>query len=492
MSTPHPSPPPGYPVHLVHLAGQRVLVVGGGAVAAEKLPALLRSQAVVEIVAPRVGAGVAALADQLILTLRRFHPTDVDGARLVLAATDDRDVNAQVVAQARRRGVLANAVDDPELCDFYVPASLCRGPALISVSTDGGSPILAGRLRRMLEALLPTGLADVGQLLVAARRRGLRGLSRRSAILRALASPVVAGWIDRGDDEAAFAAIEAIAEGEAEPFEPGSVSIVGAGPGSRAHLTLRALDRLQRADVVLHDALVDSDVLALVPPGVRREQVGRRCASEAGGVRQPTRVERVARVVAEARAGHRVVRLHAGDPSVFGCGGEEMAALDAACVPFEVVPGVSAVLASAAAAGVPLTQRGVARGFSVRTGHTQEGPTHGRLPPEQETVVVLMGLGGLEGVLQGLIDEGRPASTPAVAVCSAARAQQRVIGGTLSDLAPRVRAAGLRSPTTLIVGEATRRAVAHAVAGGRAAPGDVASGHDEAPARARAPEEVAA
>ncbi len=262
--------------------------------------------------------------------------------------------------------------------------------------------------------------------------------------------------MDRGDTEAAGARLDALFHEEEEPFEPGSVAIVGAGPGSRQLLTLRALDRIQRADVVLHDALVEQDVLDLALPGTEVVDVGRRARSvradgaSADDLRLPLMIE-------HARAGKRVVRLHAGDAFVFGRGGEEVEALDEAGVPWEVVPGISSVLAAPAAAGVPLTQRERAKGFTVRTGHDAAGPTGGELPPEEETVVVLMGLGSAEEVLAGLVARGRSPDTPAVAVSNATRVDERIVAGTLGNLAARIRAAELTSPATLVVGEVARR-----------------------------------
>ncbi len=381
----------------------------------------------------------------------------------MIAATDDREVNRAVVDGGRRRGILANAADDPELCDFYVPASVQRGPVLVSVSTNGASPLLAGRVRRLLEALLPPSVTDIGSFLVAARRRGLKGLARRAAMLRAFASPIVNGLVERGEPDAALDALKKLVDEPAEPFEPGTVAIVGAGPGDVGNLTLRALDRIQRADVVLHDALVPDAILELVPPDVRTELVGRRSPTAlTAGTRQLTREDRVQRVVDEARAGHRVVRLHGGDALVFGCAAEEAEALRAEGFGVQFVSGVSSVLAAPAAAGIPLTRRGVARGFSVRTGHLQTGPGRGALPVDEETVVVLMGLKTIDEVAAGLRDEGHTPDTPAVAVSHAGRPEQQVVTGTLATLPARVRQAGLTSPTTLVVGRVAAAAAVNA------------------------------
>jgi len=448
----------GYPIHLVGLEGRRVLLAGGGPVAAEKIVPLLHAGARVHLVTPEISEEMEAwLPDVWRVERRPVRDEDVPGAKIVVAATNDPAVNRRVVELARARGILAQAADDKPYCDFYSPAVVRRGPVVMTISTDGGSPLLAGQLRRLLEAALPRSLTAVSELLVRLRRSGLRGLERRGRLLKALFDPSITRLVDRGDTEAAELRLRNLFEEEEEPFEPGSVSIVGAGPGSRHLLTLRALDRIQRADVILHDALVEKEVLELALPGTDVADVGCRARSVGSGASFST-ARRIPRIIEEARAGRRVVRLHAGDPLVFGRGGEEIEALEAAKIPWEVVPGVSAVTAAPAVAGVPLTHREVARGFTVRTGHDVAGPTRAELPAAEETVVVLMGLGSIEEVMRGLVEEGRSWSTPAVAVSNASREGEQVVGGTLATLAARVRAVGLRSPATLIVGEAARRA----------------------------------
>ena len=446
----------GYPIHLVTLEGERALLAGGGPVAAEKVVPLLHAGARVHLVAPEISREMEPWLSRVWRVERRaVQVSDVAGAKVVVAATNDAEVNRRIVAEARALGILAQAADDKPYCDFYSPAVVRRGPVTMTVSTDGGSPLLAGQLRRLLDAAIPRSLTDVGELLVRLRERGLKGLSRRGRLLRALVDPTITRLVDAGEWDAAEARLEALFHEREEPFVPGSVAIVGAGPGSRQLLTLRALDRIQRADVILHDALVEQEVLDLALPGTEIVDVGRRARAVVREAPQDER--RVALMLEKAREGKRVVRLHAGDPFVFGRGGEEVDALTAADIPWEVVPGVSAALAAPAAAGVPLTQRGKARGFSVRTGHDAGGPTQGRLRPGEETVVVLMGLESAASVLEGLIEEGRPADTPAVAVASATRSSERIVTGTLATLADEIRTAGLVSPVTLIVGEVARR-----------------------------------
>jgi uroporphyrin-III C-methyltransferase/precorrin-2 dehydrogenase/sirohydrochlorin ferrochelatase len=352
----------GYPIHLVTLEGERALLAGAGPVAAEKVVPLIHAGARVHLVAPEISPEMEPWLPRIWRVERRpVHEGDVAGAKVVVAATNDPGVNRRLVEAARAQGILAQAADDKPYCDFYSPAVVRRGPVVMTISTDGGSPLLAGQLRRLLEAAIPRSVTDVAQILVRLRERGLKGLSRRSRLLKAIADPTITRLVDAGDTEAAESRLEALFHEQDEPFEAGSVAIVGAGPGSRQLLTLRALDRIQRADVILHDALVETEVLDLALPGTEIVDVGRRARAV---VREaPEDERRVALMLEKAREGKRVVRLHAGDPFVFGRGGEEVDALAAEGIPWEVVPGVSAALAAPAAAGVPLTPPGTAKGF---------------------------------------------------------------------------------------------------------------------------------
>jgi uroporphyrin-III C-methyltransferase/precorrin-2 dehydrogenase/sirohydrochlorin ferrochelatase len=455
----------GYPIQLVGLEGKRVLLAGGGPVAAEKIVPLILAGANVHLVSPEVSSEMEEWLPKVWRFDRRpVSDDDVAGAKVVVGATDDGAVNARLVEVARGLGILAQAADDKPNCDFYSPAVVRRGPVVMTISTDGGSPMLAGQLRRALEAAVPRSVTEVADLLVHLRERGMKGLANRGRMLRALFDPTITRLVDRGDTEAAADRLEEIFCEEDEPFDPGTVAIVGAGPGSRQLLTLRALDRIQRADVILHDALVEDEVLRLALPGTEIVDVGRRSKAMRPD-ETPADAQRIPLMVEYARHGKRVVRLHGGDPFVFGRGGEEVDALRKAGIPWEVVPGVSSVLASGASSGTPLTQRGVARGFSVRTGHDTGGPTRGELPTEEETVVVLMGLGAADAVLAQMVAEGRSPDTPAIAVSSASRPDERVVAGTLATLGAAIRAAELPAPATLIVGEVARGALELAEAG---------------------------
>ena len=231
-----------------------------------------------------------------------------------------------------------------------------------------------------------------------------------------------------------------------------SVSIVGAGPGDPGLLTLRAAELLRSADVVLHDALVTDEVLALVPPACERIDAGKRC-----GVVRMTQAQIVAVMCERVRSGARVVRLKGGDPFVFGRGGEEVQALLAAGFACEVVPGVSSALAAPAYAGIPLTHRGVSASFVVVTGH--EDPDKPRtqidwrhLARFDGTIVVLMGLRATASIATLLIANGMPAETPVCAIENGTRASQRNVEGTLATIGARVDAARLRGPVAIVIG----------------------------------------
>ena len=447
---------PSYPVQL-SLEGAWVLVTGGGAIAARKVEELLEAGAKVRVVTVEVGEALLPLVERLhAIDFRPAEARDVLGKALVIAATDDRRANRRIAEAARARGILVVAVDDPEVSSFYSPAVVRRGPLCLAIGTNGAAPLLSAQLRRLFEAAIPEGLSSVADLLAEARGRGLRGLHLRSRLLQALGDGLLGRLVDRGEMEEAGRRLEALVQRAEERFDPGTVAIVGAGPGARAHLTLRALDRLHRADVVVHDALVEPEILAEVWPGTRRVQVGGRVGESAV---DPAAVR--ALLVSEARRGLRVVRLHAGDSGVFGRSAEELDLLAAARVPVEIVPGVSSVLAAPAAAGFPLTARGEATSFRVTTAHTREGyVTALETPPERETLVILMGLFRAREILAGLIRAGRDPATPAAAIDSAGRADERIVRGTLADLADRIEAAALKGPATLVVGAVAGRGAA--------------------------------
>ena len=444
-----------FPIFL-RLRGSRVLVVGGGEVAARKIRLLLRAGPRIEVVAALLNAELEALVDagSIEHVAGEFSPERVTGCRLVIAATDDRLLNRAVAAAADAAQVPVNAVDDAGHSSFITPSIVDRAPLQVAISTGGAAPVLARRLREKVEAWLPSGYGQLAGFLHRHRPRvAVAGdiRQRRALWERFLDSPGAEAAL-RGDDAAAEAELERLLLGQ--PVR-GEVYLVGAGPGDPDLLTFRALRLMQQADVVLYDRLLPQTILDLVRRDAERIFVGKRRNQHT--VPQD---EINAELVRLAKEGKRVLRLKGGDPFVFGRGGEEIETLAAAGVPFQVVPGITAASGCAAYAGIPLTHRDYAQSCVFVTGHArQDGQLQlnwEQLAQRGQTVVIYMGLHTLPQLCEQFIAHGLPADWPAALVEDGTSPKQRVISATLGDLPQRVAAAGVQGASLVIVGEVVR------------------------------------
>ena len=456
----------------LNLESRRVVVVGGGPIAAGKLGALLTAGADVTVVAPDVRPEI----DQPGVTVLRrpFEDTDLDGAWWVVAAAP-KDVNRQVLAAAEARGLFVNAVDDPDHATAYLGGVVRRHGVTVAISTDGRAPALAGLLREVLDAWLPRDLdrwmsaADDARRAWKTERVPME--QRRPQLLDALnrlyADRPATAPLDieatRANAMAASAsrtlAGHASAEGPGgtgfalkagSALKRGHVSLVGAGPGDPALWTVRGVRRLEEADLVLYDALVDVDALRRAT----RAQcfcVGKRARRDS--VPQET-IHRL--MIRAARQGKRVVRLKGGDPFVFGRGGEEVLALAMAGVPFEVVPGVTTAVAAPELAGIPVTHRGIASAFLVLAGHTSEAVdnTLRSVRPNTVSMIFLMGVGSRGELASRLMAHGWSADTPAAIVCAASTPDAWTWTGALARLGVATPPAGLAG--VLVIGEVVR------------------------------------
>jgi uroporphyrin-III C-methyltransferase / precorrin-2 dehydrogenase / sirohydrochlorin ferrochelatase len=444
-----------FPIFL-RLRGARVLVVGGGEVAARKVRLLLRAAPKLEVVARSLNPELSALyeSDRIRHLAQEFEPSQVAGCRLVVAATDDRLLNRAVAAVAEAAGVPVNAADDPEVSSFITPSLVDRAPLLVAVSTGGAAPVLARRLRERLEALLPTGYGKLAEFLH----------RNRSRVAKAVEAPQRRGlwerFLDGAGAEAALRGDEAAADRELERLLAGApvrgeVYLVGAGPGDPDLLTFRALRLMQQADVVLYDRLLAPAILELVRRDAERIFVGKRRNQHT--VPQD---EINAELVRLASAGKRVLRLKGGDPFVFGRGGEEIETLAAAGIPFQVVPGITAASGCAAYAGIPLTHRDFAQACIFVTGHARaDGGLELNWPllaQRGQTVVIYMGLHTLPQLCAAFVAHGLPGDWPAALVEEGTSSAQRVIAGTLDDLPAKVAAAGVQGASLVIVGEVVK------------------------------------
>ena len=488
------------PLHL-DLRTRPCLVVGGGALALRKIELLLRAGAKVAVVAKEAGAEVRALAadGKLELQERAYAPADVYGRWLVVAATDDEGVNAQVFADCEAAGTFANTVDSPQLCSAIFPAIIDRGSVQASVSTGGRSPTLARTLRGWLEARLPPDAGALADFAAARRPRvkaALPNVRRRRQFWDLVLGGAVAERLLGGDEagaEQAFA--KALADAEAGAAT-GLVALVGAGPGDPELLTLRGLRLLQQADAVLYDNLVDARILDFARREAERIYVGRRASSQAAGTAQEpgqTTGEDARRTEAELRLaepkdkdasqgggrhpsggrqaainellaaralqGECVVRLKGGDPFIFGRGGEEVETLAAKGIDCVVVPGITAALGAASYAGVPLTHRNLAESVRFVTGHRVDNAVNLDWPElinPQQTLVVYMGLLGLPLIAAKLIAQGLHPETPALLVEKATLPEQKEVQASIAALPEAVAKARVQGPTVIIIGEVVR------------------------------------
>src|SRR5947207_2040346 len=444
------------PVFL-RLDGHPVVVVGGGTVALRKAAWLRRAGARVTVVAPGVHAELAqqAARGELRQIAEEFTPEHLAGAVAVVAATADRATNASVAASARERGVPVNVVDDAELSTFIFPAIVDRSPIVVAVSSGGHAPVLARRVREQIEALLPGRLGALARFMGAQRRsvhRALRAFARRGFWERVASGPVATQLL-RGDAAQAERALgrELLAAQltVGAVARLGEVYLIGAGPGDPDLLTLRALQLLQQADVILYDRLVGEAVLERARRDAERIYVGK----ESGDEDPQQRIHEL--LLRLAREGKRVARLKGGDPLVFGRGGEEIEVLAAHGIPCTVVPGITAALGAAAAAELPLTHRGRASRVTLIAGRLSDGalPDWRFLANPQHTVVVYMGVAQLPDIVARLEAAGAAAGHPAAIIERATLPGQRILRGTLSNIVALAQAHRIEPPSILILGD---------------------------------------
>ncbi|MBS7705245.1 siroheme synthase CysG [Chelatococcus asaccharovorans] len=438
------------------VAGKSVVVAGGGEPALAKLRLLVRSEARLTLVSPDIDGELSDFvhAHRIPHVARDLTLADITGAALLFVATDDEARDARLAALGRQAGVPVNVVDRPHLSDFAVPAIVDRAPVAVAISTDGYAPVLAQRVRAAIEMLLPPEFGRLGELAVSLRGAVMASLGtarHRRRFWARLFDGRSAALALSGDLAGARRAALSVL-GESFAADEGVVWLIGAGPGATDLLTLRAQRLLQQADVIVHDRLVPAEVVEMGRRDAERISVGK-----AKGHHSVPQHEIDALLVRLARAGKQVARLKAGDPLVFGRAGEELAALRAAGIRHEIVPGITAALAAAADAGVPLTLRGVSSTLAFATGHGADGTEPAgwaEVARTGGTIAVYMGASVAGDVCERLVGQGVSPATPVVAVENAGRAERRFFSGTLAELGQLARRDDITGPVMILVGEA--------------------------------------
>nr|WP_171525249.1 siroheme synthase CysG [Acinetobacter sp. A1] len=443
-----------FPISL-KLQQQPCLIVGGGHIAYRKAVLLAKAGAQIDVVAPEIDANLLQLVQQ---SQGQYYPaefsTEVElrAYRLVIAATDSHAVNQQVFEACEAEKVLVNSVDDPPHCRFMVPAIIDRSPLIISVASNGTSPVLSRQIRTQLESTIPHGMGKLaefsGQWRAAVKQKIVNPDERRIFWEELYASPLKEQVFNDNLEAANQSIQQALAEWDTPK---GEVYLVGAGPGDPELLTLKALRLMQQADVVIYDRLVSAPILELCRRDAEKVYVGKARSNHAvpqEGIN--------ALLVKYAQAGKRVCRLKGGDPFIFGRGGEEIQELYEAGVSFQVVPGITAASGCSAYAGIPLTHRDYAQSVRFLTGHLKEGSPElpwSELVYEHQTLVLYMGLVGLETICEKLIAHGQRADMPVALISKGTTPEQKVVVGTLADIASKVAQHQIQAPTLTIIGE---------------------------------------
>ncbi|GAA5559087.1 siroheme synthase CysG [Acinetobacter seifertii] len=446
-----------FPISL-KLQQQRCLIVGGGHIALRKATLLAKAGAIIDIVAPEIEEQLL----QLVTTTNGQHFVEVFSEkflsvpyRLVIAATNDPQVNKTVFEQCEVRNLLVNSVDDIPHCRFMVPAIIDRSPLVISVASNGTSPVLSRQIRTQLETSIPHGMGKLAEFSGKWRNQVKEKISnpdeRRIFWENLYASPLKEQVFNDNLDVANSMLEQALQEWKAPK---GEVYLVGAGPGDPELLTLKALRLMQQADVVIYDRLVSQPILELCRRDATKIYVGKARSNHSvpqDGIN--------ALLVEYAQQGKRVCRLKGGDPFIFGRGGEEIQELFQAGVPFQVVPGITAASGCSAYAGIPLTHRDYAQSVRFLTGHLKEGSPElpwNELVYENQTLVLYMGLVGLERICEQLIAHGQRPDMPVALISKGTTPEQKVVVGSLADIASKVTEHQIHAPTLTIIGEVVR------------------------------------
>lgn len=445
------------PIH-VDTKDERILIIGGDGAAEAKLRTLIKTEANLVVIAPEISPEINRWFEKRLLSWveRDFEAADLIGVRLVYAATEDDAYNSEITELARSKGLLVNAADQKEACDFITPALVDRSPVIVSIGTEGTSPSLARAVKTDLESRLPSTLGSLANII-----NGLRAKVKT-------AIPSLSGrqlfWAEIFDGKDLTNQIRVSGEeltnrvdsklAGAEKARVGHVSLVGSGPGNPDLLTLAARQKLHSADVIVYDRLVSQGVLDFG----RREAEYIYVGKEPGGKSTP-QGEINAIIVQKALEGLTVVRLKSGDPLIFGRADEEIEALEKASIFYDIVPGITSAASAAAEIGASLTTRGHNKAVSFLTGHDAKGFAEHDwrgLAANGARAAVYMGVGASAFIQGRLLMHGAEKDLPVTVVENASREGQIIVATILERLSEDIKAHGIKGPAILLLGYAPR------------------------------------
>ncbi len=448
-----------------NIKNRHCVVIGGGDVAMRKVSMLLKADAAITLYSLEICHELQDLASakKIKFVQSNFEPNQLQGACMVIAATDDEAVNTAVSIAAKAQNIPVNVVDAPALCTFTMGSIIDRSPVVIAISSEGNAPVLARYIRAKIETMLPATYGRIADIAgefrdkvktkfatTQARRIFWEGVLQGSFVERVLS----------GQEQAAREQLAELIDDADATKNQGEVFLVGGGPGDPDLLTFRALRLMQQCDVCVYDKLVSPEVMELVRRDAELIFVGK--SRDQHTMPQEEINELLAKL---ALSGKRVLRLKGGDPFIFGRGGEEIETLMKKGIPFQVVPGITAANGVSSYAGIPLTHRDYAQACLFITGHlkAKEGSTELTLDLDwvamsrpRQTVVIYMGLVALKEICEQLIAHGVAPTMPVAVVQQGTTQRQRVVTATLADLAEKVEAAGMKPPCLTIIGEVVK------------------------------------
>ena len=439
----------------IRTTGRRVLIAGGGEQAAQKTRLLLKTDADLMLVASDLDDELAAIVRDGRATWHR-GPISVElfqASAMAFVATGCPGTDASLHALAKAARCPVNVVDQPELCDMTTPSIVDRDPVVVAIGTEGTAPVLARQIKTDVERMLPPGLGGLAAL--AGRLRTSVAACVPRAKRRAFWAWVFSGaprakWVRGAEREAARDLKSAIAaRGAPTAQSDGSISLVGAGPGARDLLTLRAVERLQEADIIFYDRLVEPEVLELARRDAERVFVGKHVGNH---IWPQDRINAV--IIAEAKKGRRVVRLKSGDPGIFGRATEELAAARAQGIAVDIVPGVTAASAAGAAMGRSLTERGVTDALVLATGTGRaDNPTPDctRHSGPGTTSVFYMSVRNANSIQSALVAQGLPRIAPVSVAANVSKRDEMVLETTLGALASDLAMHGIEGCAVIVV-----------------------------------------
>ncbi|MFK8011861.1 MAG: siroheme synthase CysG [Marinicellaceae bacterium] len=440
----------------IKLKHKKCLVLGGGAVAFRKIQMLLKAEAHVICVAKIIHKDIRKIAKNITTINKDIYDylqhTHLNNITLILSATSNDKLSLHIFKLAQLNNILVNTVDKKELCTYISPAIVNRNPIIVSISSSGSAPVLARKIREKIEKILPHNLAVLAKFSDSLRetiKHILPSMQLRKKFWEKLFnSPISFRIMNTGLKPKVHDLVNSFS---AAKNNDGEVFLVGAGPGDPELLTIKALRVMQEADVVFHDRLISPEILELVRRDAELINVGKSMGNHFVEQKDTNQL-----LVEHARQGKRVCRLKGGDPFVFGRGGEEIQALRAAHVNYQIIPGITAAIGCTSYAGIPLTHRDYAQKVVFLTAHcknsidTLDWPS---LAQGRQTLVVFMGLMKSLHLQNNLIDNGKTESTPVAIIENGTCNNQRVINGNLCELSQLIKSYSIQSPALIVIGE---------------------------------------